>query len=99
MFGIKNYGFVEEATEENLNGKGNVWKFIQEWKPFIRYKKTDFIDETATGKHMYTIDVCRCPKWVYDVINKQLSAIYPNKGGKVEITMDMDTGKIINTKK
>ena len=99
MFCFKNYGFVEPATEDNLNGKGHVWRLIQEWKPFIRYKKTDFIDETATGKHMYTIDICRCPKWVYDVINKQLGAIYPNKGGKVEITMDMDTGKIIDTKK
>jgi hypothetical protein len=97
MFGIKNYGFVEEATEENLNGKGNVWKFIQEWKPFIKYKRTDFIDETATGKHLYTIDICRCPKWVYDVINKQLQFVDPKRRSYTsEITVNEETGKIIS---
>ena len=95
MFGWKNYGFMEPATEENLNGKGHVWKLIQEWKPFIKYKKTDFIDETATGKHLYTIDVCRCPKWVYDVINKQLKFIYPERQKSVEVVIDSDAGKIV----
>ena len=95
MFGWKNYGFVEPATEENLNGKGHVWKLIQEWKPFIRYKRTDFINEKATGKHVYTVDICRCPKWVYDAINKQLQFIYPERKKSVEVQMDMNTGKII----
>lgn len=95
MFGWKNYGFVEPATEENLNGKGNVWKLIQQWKPFTRYIKTDLINEKATGNTIATIDIVRCPKWVGRVISKQLQLMHPErKSSWYECQEDDTTGLI-----
>ena len=50
MFGWKGYGFGEKATEDNLNGKGEIWNLIKSWRPFIKYERTDVIKEKATGE-------------------------------------------------
>ena len=79
MFGWKGYGFAEPATKENFAGKGDVWKLIREWRPFIKYVRTDIISDAKTGEPKFTLDLCKCPKWVGEVINKQLSFKYPNR--------------------
>lgn len=97
MFGWKGFAFCEKATQENLNGKGIVWNLIQQWKPFVKYKATDFIDDAQTGEHKYTMDYVRCPEWVGKAMQRQLEWATNNFSGSTYLlkrTEDKTTGEI-----